>query len=478
MTALHATTGDRADTTYGTGNGRAPDRHIATTETTAEAEAVAFTRRLIRFDTRNACTDSPDRCNERPAAQWAADRLAEAGIAPTIMESAPGRAIVTATLPGMDRSLPPLLIHGHLDTVPVDPAQWSVDPFGGEIRTDADGIPCVWGRGAVDMKDMVGMTLAALRSLARNGTRPRRDVRLALLPDEEAGGRYGSIWVAEHRPDIFAHVGYVVSETGGFSDQVNGRRVYYVQVGEKGTQWFRLEARGTQSHGSQINRDNAVVRIAEAACRIAAYRWPVDVNPVTRMLLDGLRSLTDSPAGSAQAVDDEAVRTLVRHAGATEPWIASSLRNTFNVSSIDADSTVNVIPATASALVDGRALPGQEEPLLRTLRSLAGDGVTVSAIHRSNGYLSDPSGALFRAAANAIHEFDPQARVLPFLSSGGTDSKAVLGVSPGAQALGFAPLRTPPAFRYIARFHGVDERVPVESLRFGERVLERFIATL
>ena len=439
-------------------------------------EAIGFLQDLIRFDTRN---NDDGTCNERPAADWAAERLREAGIEPTIIESAPGRAILVAEIPGEDQTLPTLLVHGHLDTVPANPDDWSVDPLSGLIAPDEAGVECVWGRGAVDMKDMVAMSLAAIRALVRRGVRPRRNVRFVLLPDEEAGGHIGSDWVAEHRPDIFANIGYVISETGGFSDYVNGRRVYYVQVGEKGTQWFRLEAQGTQSHGSQINHDNAVVRVAEAAVRVAEYEWPVELSPVTRALLDGLsevngRTADGNAADASYAPAD--IQRLVQSAGATTPWVASSLRNTFNVSSIDAGSTVNIVPAKATALVDGRALPGQEDLLVDTLKRLAEPDITVTPIHRSSGYLTEPDAELFTGITAVLHDLDPDAVVLPFLSSGGTDSKEVKQVSPEAQACGFMPLQVPEGFSYIAQFHGIDERVPVQALRFGEQALERFIA--
>ncbi|WP_163228802.1 M20/M25/M40 family metallo-hydrolase [Bifidobacterium aerophilum] len=445
--------------------------------TEAQAEAVELTRRLIRFDTRN---NGDGTCNERPAAEWAAERLREVGIEPTLSESAPNRAILVADIPGADPSLPTLLIHGHLDTVPANPDDWSVDPLAGVVQPDEDGIECVWGRGAVDMKNMVAMSLAAIRSLVRRGVTPRRNVRFVLLPDEEAGGHLGSDWVAEHRPDIFANIGFVISETGGFSDYVDGRRVYYVQVGEKGVQWFRLDARGTQSHGSQINHDNAVVRVAKAATRIADYRWSADLNPVTRALLGGLDRIVNKRDGEVADGDlysDGNVRKLIDAAGATKPWIASSLSNTFNVSSIDAGSTVNIVPAKASALVDGRALPGREDVVFGKLKELAGDGIDISPIHRSNGYLIDPNGELFTGITRVLRELDPDAVVLPFLSSGGTDSKAVVQLNPGAQSCGFIPLLVPQGFSYIAQFHGIDERVPVQALHFGEQALERFIAT-
>ena len=431
-------------------------------------ETVAFLRRLIHFDTRN---NGDGNVNEGPAAEWAARRLSEVNVESRILESAPGRANLIADIEGVDSTLPKLLVHGHLDTVPANADDWSVDPLGGVVQ-NSHGVPCVWGRGAVDMKNMVAMILAAVRSLVHQGVRPRRSIRLVLFSDEEAGGFRGSEWMAAYHPEVFDGVGHVISETGGFSGMVRGRRVYYVQAGEKGTQWFSLSSQGTQSHGSQINRDNAVVRIARAAVRIADHEWPVTLNPVTRLLLDRLADMTgivpDSP---------EQVNRIIDETGYAKAWVGSSVSNTFNITSIDADSTVNIVPAKAHALMDGRALPGHEDEVLRILRELAGDRVEVRKIHRSTGYLSSPDGELFTSIERVLGELDPDAQVLPFLSSGGTDSKAILSVNPDIQVCGFIPLRIPEGFDYISNFHGVDEKVPIESLRFGEKALERFIAT-
>lgn len=436
-----------------------------------EKEAVDLTRDLIRFDTRN---DGEGSCRELPSARWAARLLGDVGIDSTIIESEPGRANLIADVKGEDPSLPTLLVHGHLDTVPADSSQWTADPVAGEIRSDGS-VDCLWGRGAVDMKNMVGMSLAAIRDIRRSGERPRRNLRFILFADEEAGGFKGSEWLAANRPEAFEGVRYVISETGGFSGTVAGRRVYFVQVGEKGTQWFSLSAQGRQSHGSQINPDNAVVRVARAAVRIADYRWPVDLNPVTRLLFGRIASLlgeNDSP------LDEGRVSHLIETTGFARPWVESSVRNTFNVTSIDAGSTVNIVPSAATGLVDGRALPGQEDLVHNTLRRLAGDeGLDVRPIHRSRGYLSDPDGELFAGIEKVLHEVDPDAVVLPFLASGGTDGKAILRLDPSIQICGFIPLQVPDGFDYIGKFHGIDERVPLSSLSFGARTLRRFITT-
>src|SRR5215207_4164281 len=199
---------------------------------TAEDEVVELCSDLIRFDTSNPTSD------ERAAAEYVAGKLDEVGIASTLLESEPGRASVVARIEGEDRSRPALLVHGHLDVVPADPSEWSVHPFGGEVR---DGY--LWGRGAVDMKDMDAMTLALVREWARTGQKPPRDVVVAFLADEEAGGVKGARWLVDNHPEEFAGCTEAVSEVGGFSLTIrDDLRMYPIQTAEKGMAWLRLVA--------------------------------------------------------------------------------------------------------------------------------------------------------------------------------------------------------------------------------------------
>ena len=207
-------------------------QHVTDADNQAQQEAVAFTSRLIQFDTQNA---GDGRARETEAAQWVAGKLAEVGIDSTLVDSAPGRTNLIADIPGENPDLPVLLVHGHLDTVPARVEDWSVDPLGGDIHPDADGVESVWGRGAIDMKDMVGMSLAALRAILRSGSKPRRPVRFILFADEEAGGFQGSEWIAQHHPEWFDRVGAIISETGGFGGRASrllcaGRRKRHTMV--------------------------------------------------------------------------------------------------------------------------------------------------------------------------------------------------------------------------------------------------------
>jgi len=427
----------------------------------AEDEVVDLCRELIRIDTSNYGDNTGP--GERKAAELVAERLAEVGLESTIIESAPGRANVVTRLEGADPSRPALLLHGHLDVVPAQAADWQVDPFSAELR---DG--CLWGRGAVDMKDMDAMILATVRGFARTGRKPPRDLVVAFPADEEAGGEYGAGYLVTHHRDLFEGVSEAVSEVGGFSVELAGRRAYLVQTAEKGIAWLRLVAHGRAGHGSQINDDNAVTRLAAAVARIGFHRWPIEVTPTVRAFLAGVEEIT----GTALPADDP--DALVAALGTTARWVGATLQSTANPTVLEAGYKQNVIPGTASALLDCRFLPGRRlEDLLATIRELAGEGVDVETVKDAVSLEVPFEGALVEAMTTALRDEDPGCVVLPYCLSGGTDNKSFAEL--GITGYGFAPLRLPADLDFSGMFHGIDERVPVDALRFGTRVLARFI---
>src|SRR3954470_17860189 len=228
----------------------------------AADEVVEICRDLLRIDTTNT-GDTRTSAGERAAAEYVAAKLAEVGLTPDIRESTPGRTSVVARFEGADPSRDALLVHGHLDVVPADPAEWSVDPFGGELR---DGY--VWGRGGIDMKDMDAMTLALGREWAPTGRKPPRDIVLAFVADEEAGGRLGAHHLVDHHPELFADCTEAISEVGGFSVSLDDQtRLYLIQTAEKGINWLRLKAKGAPGHGSMVHGDNSVTRLGAAGTR-------------------------------------------------------------------------------------------------------------------------------------------------------------------------------------------------------------------
>lgn len=427
---------------------------------TAADEVATLCSDLIRIDTTNPGDNSGP--GERRAAEQVAALLAEVGLAPEVLESHPGRATVVARIEGEDSSRPALLVHGHLDVVPADAADWAVHPFSGEIR---DGY--VWGRGAVDMKDMDAMILAVVRQRLREGRRPPRDVVLAFLADEEAGGSYGAGWLVEQHPELLEGVTEAIGEVGGFSATIGGQRLYLLQTAEKGMAWLRLTARGTAGHGSMIQPDNAVTELAEAAARVGRHEWPIRLTPAAQAFCEA--------ACEALKIDFDPndCRGVLAKLGSLARMVGATLTNTANPTMLDAGYKVNVIPQQASASVDGRFLPGHEEEFLAELDSLLGPGVRREYIHHDVALETTFDGELVDAMTAALLAADPGARVVPYCLSGGTDAKSFSRL--GIRCFGFAPLRLPADLDFAGMFHGVDERVPVEALRFGTAVLDDFL---
>ncbi|MDX3800734.1 M20/M25/M40 family metallo-hydrolase [Streptomyces sp. AK04-3B] len=425
-------------------------------------EVVRFTSDLIRFDTGNRGGGD---CRERPAAEYAAALLAETGVEPALLERTPGRTNVVARIEGSDPRADALLVHGHLDVVPAEAAEWSVHPFSGEVR---DGV--VWGRGAVDMKNMDAMILAVLRAWSRQGVRPRRDLVVAFTADEEASAVDGSGFLADRHPELFEGCAEAIGESGAFTFHDGaGRQIYPVGAGERGTGWLKLTAHGRAGHGSKVNRENAVTRLAAAVTRIGEHEWPLRLTPTVRAALTELAALY----GIETDLSD--VDGLLEKLGPAAALVEATVRNSANPTMLDAGYKLNVIPGTAVGYVDGRYLPGGEEEFRATLDALTGPDVDWEFAHREVALQAPVDAPLFARMRAAVQEFAPEGYVVPYCMSGGTDAKQFSRL--GITGYGFAPLRLPPGFDYQALFHGVDERVPVDALHFGVRVLDRLLRT-
>ncbi len=426
----------------------------------AQDEVAAIASDLIRIDTTNPGDHSGP--GERAAAERVAELLAEVGLEPAVLESHPKRASVVARIEGQDRSRPALLIHGHLDVVPADAADWQVHPFSGEMRDE-----CVWGRGAVDMKDMDAMMLAVVRQRLREGRRPPRDVVLAFPADEEAGGTWGARWLVDSHPELFEGVTEAIGEVGGFSATIGGRRLYLVQAAEKGMAWMRLTAKGTAGHGSMLQRDNAVTDLAEAVARIGRHEWPVRLTPAVQAFL------TEAAAALGIDVSEEDYRDLIAKLGPISRLVGATLTNTANPTMLNAGYKVNVVPQVATAHVDGRFLPGHEDEFFAEIDGLLGPGLQRDFVHQDIAVETTLDGDLATAMTAALVDQDPDGRVVPYCLSAGTDAKSFSRL--GIRCFGFTPLRLPEELDFAGMFHGVDERVPVEALRFGVRVLDKFL---
>ena len=435
----------------------------------AADEVVDLVSALIRFDTSNTGELATTK-GEAECAHWVADQLREAGYEPEYLESgAPGRGNVFVRLPGADPSRGALLIHGHLDVVPAEAADWSVHPFSGAVT---DGY--VWGRGAVDMKDMCGMMLAVARHFKRGGIVPPRDLVFAFVADEESGGQYGAHWLVEHRPDLFAGVTDAIGEVGGFSITVprrdgGERRLYLVETAEKGLLWMRLTARGRAGHGSMIHDDNAVTAIAEAVARLGRHQFPLILSDSVAQFLSAIAEETGYSFDPASDDLEGAVAKL----GPIARLVGATLRDTANPTMLKAGYKANVIPATAEAVIDCRVLPGRQAAFEREVDEIIGPDISREWISELSSYETDFDGDLVDAMNAALLAVDPDARTVPYMLSGGTDAKAFAKL--GIRCFGFAPLRLPPELDFAALFHGVDERVPVDALQFGARVLDHLL---
>ena len=425
-----------------------------------ESEVVKICQDLIRIPSVNFGEGKGD---EKAVAEYIVASLREVGISSQIYESVPNRCNVIARLPGRDSTRSGLVVHGHIDVVPANADDWSVDPFAAEIR---DGM--IWGRGAVDMKNMDAMILAIVRKWARTGYKPPRDIVLAFFADEEAGMTFGSRWMASEHPEVFAGCSEAVSEVGGFSVTVaDGKRLYFVEAAQKGIHWMKLTAHGRAGHGSMMNDENALTAIAEAVAKIGRYEWPQRYTKTVKTLFSKIAQVT------GKKYDEADLRPLLSEIGPTARMIGATLQNTANPTMLEAGYKANVIPGSASAVIDGRFLPGYEDELNKTMREIIGPDISIETISRDIALEIEFEGDLVDAMCQAITTFDPEGIPVPYLMSGGTDNKALSEL--GIIGYGFSPLQLPADLDFMALFHGVDERVPISGLEFGVKVLENFL---
>ena len=424
------------------------------------SDAISICQTLIRIPSVNYGDGKGD---EAAVAAKVVELLLEAGIDSEIFESAPGRCNVIAHIKGVDEKRPGLVVHGHLDVVPANADDWSVDPFSAEIK---DGM--IWGRGAVDMKDMDAMIIAIFRMWAKKGIKPPRNIVLAFFADEEAGSLFGSRWMVAKHPEVFKGCSEAISEVGGFSVTVAGdKRLYFIEAAQKGIHWMRLSASGRAGHGSMMNPENALTRLSEAVSKVGNYEWPQRYTKTVKVLFNKIAEVT------GKKYDEKDLRPLLEEIGPMARMIGATLQNTANPTMLEAGYKANVIPQSASAVIDGRFLPGLENELNQTIKEIIGPDITVETITHDIALEIDFEGDLVESMNRSILAFDPEGIPVPYLMSGGTDNKALSEL--GIIGYGFSPLQLPADLDFMALFHGVDERVPVDGIKFGVNVLEEFL---
>jgi len=449
----------------------------------ATDECVEHLRALIRIPsvnppgTSDGAAGRDSNGGETAAATYCAAVLASAGIAAEVLESVPGRGSCFARLPAtVTDPDPPLVLLSHVDVVPVDPESWQRDPFGGEL---VDGV--VWGRGAVDMKDMVAMELSVMLALKRAGGQRRRDVIFAALADEEAGGAYGAAHWVLHRPDLFRATdgrpaAVALNEVGGYSMTISGRRVYTIQVAEKGIIWTRMRATGTPGHGSMPHADNPAIKLAESVSLLARAPQPARLTPITRGFLEAL-GLSRVAAAVDRGEEEQARAEL--EAVVSDPVLrrslAAMLRDTVTPTVIHVGKKMNVIPGSGEAEVDIRTLPDtDQESLLRHLQELVGDRATLESVMTLAPVEAPVDAEIVRLMTAALLAGEPGCAVAPMMITPGTDAKSLATI--GIPTYGFAPLRLDPGTPFLSLFHGHDERVPVSAIRFGLPVLHEVVS--
>jgi acetylornithine deacetylase/succinyl-diaminopimelate desuccinylase-like protein len=423
-------------------------------------ETIRICRELIQIPSVNYGDGNG---NEKEVAEHVVKLLGEVGIKSTIYESAPGRCNVIARIKGSDSKRPGLVVHGHLDVVPANAQDWSVDPFQAEIK---DGY--IWGRGAVDMKNMNAMIIATVRHWARVGFTPERDIVLAFFADEEAGSIFGSHFMVDKHPEVFDGCTEAISEVGGFSvTLLNGKRLYLIETAEKGIHWMRLTAQGRAGHGSLMNKENSITRISEVVAKIGNYPWPQRYSKTVKVFFQRIAQVT------GRDYDEKDLQPLLSELGFASRMIGATLQNTANPTMLEAGYKANVIPGSASAVIDGRFIPGYEDELNETIKKIVGPDITIETITRDKALEVPFEGDLVDQMCRSLLKHDSEAIPVPYVMSGGTDNKALADL--GIIGYGFSPLKLEADFDFMAMFHGVDERVPIEGLSFGVLVLKDFM---
>ncbi len=425
-------------------------------------EVTGHLQRLIQFNTVNP----PG--NESLAANYLREIVEREGIEAKVLESTPGRGNFVARIPGTGNGRRPLMLMAHSDVVSVEPEKWTHDPFSGDIANGQ-----IWGRGAVDTKDLVACELMVMLLIKRAGLTLDRDLIMTTFADEEAGGRYGAGWMWEnHRDLIDAEV--AINEGGGLAISVGGKRFYLCQTGEKGGARMRLTGRGAPGHASVPLDDTAMRRAGRAVARLTDHTFPTIMTQTVQQMLNAMGSALGASEHERfqQILANPTVENLSKlPIGEAElRSLYATTRNTAVPTIIHGGHRINVIPSEVMVDVDGRVLPGQDpEKFVDEVRELIGDDVDVEMTSGSTGLEADPNSALFETISSTISELDPGATVVPFLVSGGTDARSI----PGVKVYGFMPTRDHPEEFGLAHSH--DERISISNLEFGTQALYEIV---
>ncbi|MGA1310251.1 MAG: M20/M25/M40 family metallo-hydrolase [Candidatus Nanopelagicales bacterium] len=428
---------------------------------TLEEKVVKICADLIKIDTTNFGNN--ESVGENIAAEYVSEFLNSLKIENKIVGPDNKRCSVLARIQGTNNELSDLVLHGHLDVVPVEKEKWTKDAFAAVIEKDL-----LWGRGAVDMKNGNAMILGSIAQLIKEGWKPKRNITIAMFADEEAGGKYGSHYVVNNHGEYFYNASEAVGEVGGFSHTLsNGVRLYLIETAQKGIAWMKLTAKGTAGHGSMINSDNAISKISRAINSLTNYKFPITLRDAVLHLLQETAHATN------QQFDPKDPEKIILQLGTLAKLVSATTKNTVNPTMLNAGYKVNVIPGEASAYVDGRFLPGNQESFLNEIKTIVGEEIDVEAETFDVALEAPFENDLVSKMITSLEKEDPLAKVVPYMLSGGTDAKAMSKF--GIKAYGFTPLMLPNDLDFTSLFHGHDERIPIDSLKFGARTMYRFL---
>lgn len=432
-------------------------------------ESLQHFQNLLRLKTINPPGD------EIIAIQYISEILKKEGIDFQVIESAPGRANLVARLKSQNPEAPPLLLSSHVDVVPVDEKKWKYPPFEAQIQEG-----CVWGRGAIDMKHMAVyclMTLVNANRAKRKNFPLKRDLIWAAVADEEAGGDYGSKFLAEYHPDLI-RAEYALNESGAFTIHSGRKRFYPIQIGEKGFVWFKIKTFSEGGHGSMPHGphgSNSIVNLAEVIQKLHKKYLPRHEHPVAESFILSLASGLAFPAslflkGITKPSYGDLFLKLLPDREAAKFFIAI-LHNTACPTMLEAGQKINVIPSEAAVLVDGRVLPGSSrEEFLKEVKALIGPDYEIEIMKESAGVETSSDTPVFRTLKKVIEEKDPGSEAIPYIIAGFTDATHYHKL--GIKTYGFSPVKLPKDIVFSKLYHNHNERIPLDGFYWG---LETFI---
>ena len=426
-------------------------------------QPAAILQNLIRFDT----TNPPGK--EAECIDYISRLIQSAGIDTKILYQDPVRPNLICRIKG-NGNAPPLLLYGHVDVVTTAGQVWQYPPFEGRI---VDGF--LWGRGALDMKGAVAMMLCAFLRAKYENIHLAGDVVLCIMSDEEAGGNLGTGFLLEHHADYFKGIRYAISEFGGFSFYLKGKKFFPIEVIQKQICSIKATIRSRSGHGAFVMKDGAMAKLARMLNQLDKKYLPVHITPVVRTLVEQMASALPFPGRMVlqQLVNPLFTDRVLKLLGEKGRNFIPMLRNTVNATIVRGGDKVNVLPSEIEVMLDGRLLPGfGPEDIIEEIKKVVDDDIELEVIRYDPGPL-DPDMGLFDTLASVLRTLDPDGIPVPYLLSASSDARFFSKI--GIQTYGFIPMQLPESLDFARLIHAADERIPVEALTFGSEAIYQLL---